>query len=187
MAVTEPGCGLHGIPAGQACRICTSAATGDWTSFGPVLPVPVDVPTGWTCPHCKHVYSPSTSECFRCAPPPVLTAPFLPRLKEAFRVGPITPVPVDDLPPGFERAEPRRWEYPVGGPGCPGCVQPDHRSVLRVPEFMTHEGGYRIVKVDAGFTDVFPGLQVAAFLPSGDEGIIAHFRLTPPEDEHDHD
>lgn len=58
---------------------------------------------------------------------------------------------------------------------------------LRVPEYMTREGAYQIVHLGAGFTEVFPGLEAAIFLPPDDEGkIIAHFRLTPKDgQEHD--
>ena len=46
--------------------------------------------------------------------------PFLPRPPETFTQGafgpfsPILPVPVDQPPPGFDRAQPRRWQPPVG-------------------------------------------------------------------------
>jgi len=58
--------------------------------------------------------------------------PFLPRPSDEFTAGafapfsPILPVPVDQPPPGAERAQPRRWQYrvgynlPVGQPGDDG-------------------------------------------------------------------
>ena len=30
-------------------------------------------PTGWVCPKCGGVYSPTTTECYRCSPPPTYT------------------------------------------------------------------------------------------------------------------
>lgn len=44
-----------------------------------------------------------------------------------------------------------------------------------------------VLWMGAGFTEVFPGLEAAIFLPPDDEGkIIAHFRLTPKDgQEHD--
>jgi SPP1 gp7 family putative phage head morphogenesis protein len=56
--------------------------------------------------------------------------PFLPRPSSTFTEGafgpfsPILPVPVDMPPPGGERAQPRRWQYPVGynlPAGTPGA------------------------------------------------------------------
>ena len=44
----------------------------DWlgpsSPFTPILPVPVDVPTGWECPRCRRVWSPQTDECAPCSP-----------------------------------------------------------------------------------------------------------------------
>ena len=58
--------------------------------------------------------------------------PFLPRPSDEFTAGafapfsPILPVPLDQPPPGAERAQPRRWQYrvgynlPIGQPGDDG-------------------------------------------------------------------
>jgi hypothetical protein len=87
-------------------------------AFGPILPVPVDIPTGWECPRCKRVYSPQTGQCVPCSPPPQSFTGPLPRPKPGlFPFGlapgtPILPVPVDE--PGSP-PEPRRHGYTFGG------------------------------------------------------------------------
>lgn len=54
--------------------------------------------------------------------------------------------------------------------------------VLKLPAGMAGEGAYRVARLGAGFTEVFPGLEAAIFLPPDDEGrITAHFRLTPKD------
>lgn len=64
----------------------------------------------------------------------------------------------------------------------PGPPESANSPVLTLPLVMATEGHYRIVRMGAGFTEVFPGLEAAIFLPPDDEGkIIAHFRLTPKD------
>lgn len=76
------GCVLHGVPYGQACFTCASAVpSAEFAPFSPILPVPLDVPTGWLCPYCKRVYGPQVRQCVICSPPPgPFTGP-LPRPK----------------------------------------------------------------------------------------------------------
>jgi hypothetical protein len=56
--------------------------------------------------------------------------------------------------------------------------------MLPLPVHMTVEGGYQIARIGAGFTEVIPGLQCAIFLDPDDSGsVVAHFRITPAEEE----
>ncbi len=167
------GCIRHGVPFGQLCYRCNSAGTIP-SAFGPfsaILPVPVDVPTGWVCPYCKRVYGPVVRQCVICSPPP-----------ESF-TGPLP------------RPEPRRFPHPVGGlfpvhiegmqcePACEGgCSDPGDRLTLCLPPYMAAENANLIVRLGAGWNEVFPGLQCAIFLPTDDDGnVVAHFRLTPED------
>lgn len=131
--------------------------------------VPLDVPTGWECPRCKHVYAPLTTECFRCAPPPVLTAPFLPRPKaETCCIC------------GSPGVTYRNYlEQPFCGP----CANGDRLSI-RLPEHMAGENAVQVAPVTGTWREVFPGLQ--AQLRTARQGHAdVEFRLTP-EDGHDH-
>ena len=76
--------------------------------FSPILPVPVDVPTGWECPRCQRIYSPQTRQCVPCSPPP---KPFTGPLPRPSTLGPLFPEPADSAAP---RPEPRRREYTFG-------------------------------------------------------------------------
>ena len=114
-------------------------------------PMPVDVPTGWECPRCRRVYSPQTGQCLPCSPPPALFAGPLPRPEPRRFPHPIggLPVPLEPIPPepvpGAENAARRHWEYPVGGPGCPGCAPADDEAdrcpECRMPLTMHHDPG----------------------------------------------
>lgn len=114
-------------------------------------PMPVDVPTGWECPRCHRVYSPQTGQCLPCSPPPALFAGPLPRPEPRRFPHPIggLPVPLEPIPaepvPGAENASRRHREYPVGGPGCPGCApadaEADHCPECHMPLTMHHDPG----------------------------------------------
>jgi hypothetical protein len=69
-------------------------------------------------------------------------------------------------------------------PACASgmCGKPDDGPVVRIPEHMAEEGGYRVARIGAGFTEIFPGLEAAVFWPADDDGkLTAHFRLTPSD------
>lgn len=114
-------------------------------------PMPVDVPTGWECPRCHRVYSPQTGQCVPCSPPSALFAGPLPRPEPRrfpHPIGglavPLEPIPAEPVP-GAENASRRHWEYPVGGPGCPGCAAADDEAgrcpECRMPLTMHHDPG----------------------------------------------
>lgn len=71
----------------------------------------------------------------------VLAAPDAPADAEA---GPLEPIPAEPVP-GAENASRRHWEYPAGGPGCPGCApadgEADHCPECHMPLTMHHDPG----------------------------------------------
>lgn len=66
----------------------------------------------------------------------------------------------------------------------PDAPAPDDGLTLRLPAHMAAEGGQQIARLNAGWNEVFPGLQCAIFLPTDDDGnVVAHFRLTPQDSD----
>jgi hypothetical protein len=163
----------------------------EFAPFSAILPVPVDVPTGWLCPYCKRVYGPQVRQCVICSPPlQPFTGP-LPRPKaETCCLCSSADVAYhsfeDGRPLCASCAKNRRTIEPRPAPAGTSCQPPRaDRLTLRLPPYLTGEFAATFMKVSTEWGDVFPGQPLQCRLRGEMDGMtVIEFRLTPRDDEH---
>lgn len=170
--------------------------------FGPfsaLLPVPVDVPTGWECPRCRRVWSPQTDECAPCSPERRR------ELRESYAFSGFPVTPLGNLTPCRPSADGGLCgcNEPDGDPLCAGCPlprsqhadpasfrprgepEPNPRPATPPASLASDPNGVRQVRLAGEWAEIFTGMQ-ARFLDEFRVWVDVEFRPTPA-DGHAHD
>lgn len=163
------------MPSNESPDAYAFVGNSDKAGFGPfsaILPMPVDVPTGWECPRCRRIYSPRVAQCVSCS------VPDEPRWLRWPVGGPGCP----GCAAGRESGE--TAEHTIADDGI----------TIRLPAFLAEgsKDGFprcQITRLGDDWRDVFPGqlqarLSSPVFVPAGTEFCV-EFRLPPKDDADD--